>query len=153
VIRGPVAWAAAIVLVVEAVGFVFVNGVLATVVHNQQMSLAGLDPDAMSAGTWGLGGVTALYLLVCAVIMLRTALRGRAPGRVGRPVLITCAVVHGVLGALTVGLVGWTAFALMMVVMGLIVLVLVGPSDPRISDPEVGDRNPVLGQQPTQQGQ
>jgi hypothetical protein len=153
VIRRPVAWAAAIVLVVEAVGFVFVNGVMATVVHNQQMSLAGLDPDAMSAGTWVLGGATALYLVVCAVITLRTALRDRAPGRVGRLVLITCAVVHGVLGALTVGLVGWTAFALMMVVMGLIVLVLVGPADPGLSDPEVGDRNPVLGQQPTQQGQ
>ncbi|MET9481497.1 hypothetical protein [Streptomyces sp. NPDC006638] len=148
VIRRPVAWVAAIVLLVEAVGFVFVNGVLATVVHNQRMSLAGLDPDAMSAGTWAMGGVTALFLVLCAAVMVRTGLTNRAPGRFGRILLITCAVVHGVLGALTVGLVGWTAFLLMMVVLGLVVLVLVGPSDP-----EIRDRHPVLGQQPTQQGQ
>ncbi|MFF2521851.1 hypothetical protein [Streptomyces liangshanensis] len=160
--RGPVAWVAASVLLVEAVGFLFVNGVLATVVHNQRMSLAGVDPDAMSAGTWALGGVTALFLVLCAVIMVRTALTHRAPGRFGRVVLITCAVVHGVLGALTVGLVGWTAFAWMTGVLALVVLVLVGPadapgapgpSDPETSDPQIGDRHPVLGQQPTQQGQ
>jgi preprotein translocase subunit SecG len=34
-------------------------------------------------------------------------------------------VVHGVLGALTVGLIGWAAFVFMMVVLGLIVLTLV----------------------------
>jgi hypothetical protein len=48
----------------------------------------------------------------------------RAPGRFARILLISCAVVHGVLGALTVGLVGWLTFAFMMVVIGLIVLTL-----------------------------
>ncbi|MFE3827088.1 hypothetical protein [Streptomyces sp. NPDC059092] len=125
VARGPVAWLAAIVLVLEAVGIVFVNGILATVVDHQRMSLAGLDTDAMFAGTWAMGGVFGLYLVGCAAILARTALRNRAPGRLGRIVLITCAVVHAVLGALTVGLVGWTAFAVMMTIVGLVVLVLV----------------------------
>ncbi|MEV7865506.1 hypothetical protein AB0P17_05250 [Streptomyces sp. NPDC088124] len=126
------AWLAAIVLVAEAVGVVFVNGVLAMVVDNQQMSLAGVDSAAMFAGTWVTGGVFGLYLVVCAGILARTAVRDRAPGRFGRIVLITCAVVHGVLGALTVGLVGWTAFAVMMAIMGLVVLALVAyESEPR----------------------
>jgi hypothetical protein len=44
--------------------------------------------------------------------------------------------VHGVLGALTVGLVGWAAFAALMAALGLIVLTLVayGPR-PRTEAP------------------
>jgi MFS family permease len=125
VVRRPVAFVAAIVLFVEAAGMVLVNGILATVVHNQEMSLAGLDPAAMSAGAWAMGGVAGLYLVLCGLVLLLTGIRDRAPGRVGRVALIGCAVVHGVLGALTVGLVGWAAFAFMMVVLGLIVLTLV----------------------------
>ncbi|MFJ9032215.1 hypothetical protein ACIRQP_27540 [Streptomyces sp. NPDC102274] len=124
--RRPVAWVAAIVLLLEAGGIVFVNGVLATIVDNQRMSLAGLDPSAMSLGTWVMGGVFGGYLVLVAAILLRTALKDRVPGRFGRIALITCAVVHGVLGAVAVGPVGWSAFAFMMVVLGLIVLVLVG---------------------------
>ncbi|MFJ1575967.1 hypothetical protein [Streptomyces sp. NPDC088182] len=124
--RRPVAWVAAVVLLFEAVGVVFVNGVLATVVDNQRMSLAGLDPSAMSLGTWVMGGVLGCFLVLIAAILVRTGIKDRVPGRFGRVALITCAVVHGVLGAVTMGLVGWSAFALMMVVLGLIVLVLVG---------------------------
>ncbi|MGW6604917.1 hypothetical protein [Streptomyces sp. NPDC055036] len=136
VARRPVAWVAAIVLLLEAVGIVFVNGVLATVVDNQRMSLAGLDPSAMSLGTWVMGGVLGAYLLLVAVILARTALKDRAPGRFGRIALIGCAVLHGVLGAVTVGLVGWSAFAFMMVVLGLIVLVLVAYEPERVSPAE-----------------
>ncbi|WP_327258854.1 MULTISPECIES: hypothetical protein [unclassified Streptomyces] len=125
VVRRPVAFVAAIVLFVEAVGIVLINGILATVVKNQDMSLAGLESDAMSSGTWAMGGVFGLYLLLCGLVLLLTGIRDRAPGRAGRIALIGCAVVHGVLGALTVGLVGWTAFGFMMVVLGLIVLTLV----------------------------
>lgn len=125
VVRRPVAWVTAIVLIAEAVGFVFVNGLMATVVDNQQMSLAGLDPDAMSTGAWVAGGALGLYLVVCAALLVRAALTGRGFGRVARPALISCAVLHGVLGALAVGLVGWTAFLFMMVVLALIVLTLV----------------------------
>lgn len=125
VVRRPVAFVAAIVLFVEAAGMVLVNGIMATVVDNQEMSLAGLDPAAMSAGAWVMGGVAGLYLVLCGLVLLLTGIRDRAPGRVGRAALISCAVVHGVLGALTVGLIGWAAFVFMMVVLGLIVLTLV----------------------------
>lgn len=128
--RRLVAFIAALVLAVEAVGVVIVNVVLGTVVENQDMSLAGTDSGVMSKGTWVLGGVSGLFLLLCAAFLVLTGTRDRAPGRVARTVLICCAVVHGVLGALTVGLIGWAAFAWMMVVLGLIVLSLVayGPA-------------------------
>ncbi|MDP5314301.1 hypothetical protein P8A21_25135 [Streptomyces poriferorum] len=131
VVRRPVAFIAALVLFAEAVGIVIINVVLGTVVKNQDMSLAGTDPGVMSKGTWVLGGVSGLFLVLCGVLLLVAGIRDRAPGRAARIVLIGCAVVHGVLGALTVGLVGWAAFALMMVVLGLIVLTLVayGPAD------------------------
>ncbi|MEU9015539.1 hypothetical protein AB0D12_38800 [Streptomyces sp. NPDC048479] len=116
---------AAIVLLAEAVGIVLINGILATFVDKQDMSLADLDPDAMVTGTWVMGGVFGLFLAACGVVLLFTGLRNRAPGRFGRILLISCAIMHGVLGALTVGLVGWDAFAFMMVVLGLIVLTLV----------------------------
>ncbi|WUW21996.1 hypothetical protein OG521_14830 [Streptomyces sp. NBC_01463] len=125
VVRRPVAVIAALVLFAEAVGIVIINVVLGTVVKNQDMSLAGTDPGVMSKGTWVLGGVSGLFLVLCGVLLLLTGIRDRAPGRAARIVLICCAVIHGVLGALTVGLVGWTAFVFMMVVLGLIVLTLV----------------------------
>ncbi|AVZ74949.1 hypothetical protein SLUN_24975 [Streptomyces lunaelactis] len=137
--RRPVAVVAAIVLLVEAVGIVVINGILATFVDKQSMSLADLDPDAMVTGTWVMGGVFGLYLAACGVVLLLAGLRDRAPGRAARILLISCAIVHGVLGALTVGLVGWDAFAFMMVGLGLIVLTLVayGKRDaPRDSEPK-----------------
>ncbi|MFF2860254.1 hypothetical protein ACFVSX_10205 [Streptomyces rubiginosohelvolus] len=138
--RRPVAIVAALVLFGEAVGIVLINAVLATVAENQSMSLAGLDPDAMSAGTWVMGGVFGLLLVLCGLIALIAGIRDRAPGRVGRIVLIGCAVVHGVLGAVTVGLVGWAAFAFMMVVLALLVFTLLsyGPGTrPQAQRPEL----------------
>ncbi|MFD7532082.1 MULTISPECIES: hypothetical protein [unclassified Streptomyces] len=150
VVRRPVAFVAAIVLFVEAVGIVLINGILATVVKNQTMSLAGMDPAVMSNGTWAMGGVFGLYLLLCGLLLLLAGIRDRAPGRFARIVLIVCAVVHAVLGALTVGLVGWAAFASMMVVLGLIVLTLVaygarpdGPADEPADGAGAGAPAPV----------
>ncbi|NED10210.1 hypothetical protein [Streptomyces sp. SID9124] len=145
VVRRLVAFIAALVLAVEAVGIVIINVVMGTVVKNQDMSLAGTNPDVMSKGTWVLGGVSGLFLLLCAVILVLAGARDRAPGRVARVVLICCAVVHGVLGALTVGLVGWTAFAWMMVVLGLIVLALVayGPEPEPKPEPEPESEQPA----------
>lgn len=138
-VRRPVAFVAAIVLFAEAVGIVLINGILATVVKNQDMSLAGMDPAVMSNGTWAMGGVFGLYLLLCGLFLLLAGARDRAPGRFARIVLIICAVVHAVLGALTVGLIGWAAFASMMVVLGLIVLTLVAygtrSEEPRSEEP------------------
>ncbi|WP_367044538.1 hypothetical protein [Streptomyces sp. Je 1-332] len=123
--RRPVAWVGAIVLLVEAVGIALLNWFLGLVVNKQDMSLAGLDPHAMSVSTWIAGGVFGLYLALCGVVMLRSAITDRAPGRFGRLLLISAAVVHALLGAFSVGLVGWPAFAFMMIVLGLIVLTLV----------------------------
>lgn len=120
----PVAAAAAAALIVEALAIAFVNLVLGLAVKQQSMSFGGLPPSAMSLGAYVAGGLFALFLLACAVLLLRTAVTDRAPGRLGRLVLIVCAVVHGILGAAVVGIVGWAAFAAMMVVLGLLVWTL-----------------------------
>lgn len=122
--RRPVAVVTAVLLIVEAAGIALLNWVLGLVVDRQQMSLGGLDTDTMSVGTWVAGGVLGLYLLLCGAVLLRMAVRDRAPGRPARILLITCAVAHALVGAFSVGLVGWLAFALMMVMLGLIVLSL-----------------------------
>ncbi|WP_309484438.1 hypothetical protein [Streptomyces himalayensis] len=122
--RRTVAWVASIVLFVEAGGVALLNWFLGHVVDRQDMSLAGLDPHAMSVSAWIAGGVFGLYLALCGLAALLPALRGRAPAGFGRVLLISAAVVHAVLGAFVVGLVGWGAFAFMMLVLGLIVLTL-----------------------------
>ncbi|ARF66350.1 MULTISPECIES: hypothetical protein [Streptomyces] len=134
--RRGVAIVTALVLFGEAVGIVLINAALATITENQNMSLAGMDPEAMTTGTWVMGGVSGLLLVLCGVIALLAGVRDRSPGRLGRIVLIGCAVVHGVLGAVTVGLIGWSAFAFMMAVLALLVLTLLayGPETPADGD-------------------
>ncbi|MCX4577114.1 hypothetical protein [Streptomyces sp. NBC_01571] len=141
-VRRPVAWVAAIVLFVEAVGIALLNWFLGVVVDRQDMSLAGLDSDMMSTSSKIGGVVFGLYFALCGVVALLVAVRNRAPGVVGRVLLISAAVVHGLLGAFTVGLVGWGAFAFMMVVLGLILFTLLafGPAaGPADAAPEDGD--------------
>ncbi|MET8410096.1 hypothetical protein ABZV34_18685 [Streptomyces sp. NPDC005195] len=134
-VRRPVAWVAAIVLFVEAVGIALLNWFLGVVVDRQDMSLAGLDSDMMSTSSKIGGLVFGLYFALCGVAALLAGVRNRAPGVFGRVLLISAAVVHGLLGAFTVGLVGWGAFAFMMVVLALIVFTLLafgpaaGPAD------------------------
>ena len=141
--RRPVALAAAVVLVLEAVGIVLLNWILSIVVDRQQMSMAGMQPRAMSTGAWVAGGLFGLYLLFCAVVLVRTAVRDRAPGGFVRIALISCAVVHGVAGALAVGLVGWVAFLGAMVVLALLVLTLMSyaPAEDG-ARPAAGDGTP-----------
>ncbi|MFI1209124.1 hypothetical protein ACH4UV_16115 [Streptomyces sp. NPDC020802] len=122
-VRRPVAWVTAIVLFVEAVGIALVNWFMGVVVDRQDMSLAGLDPDVMSTSSKVAGLLFGLYFALCGFTALRVGLRDRAPAGLGRILLISAAVVHALLGAFTVGLVGWGAFAFMMVVLGLIVLI------------------------------
>lgn len=121
----PVAGIAAVVLMAEAVGIVLLQVFLGMVVDDQQMSLAGLAPRAMTIGSVAGGVLFGGYLLFCALILLRMAVRDRAPGNFFRVLLISAAVVHGLLGAFTVGIVGWTAFVFMMLVLALIVWSLV----------------------------
>lgn len=138
-LRRPVAIVTALVLFGEAVGIFAVNAVLATVAENQNMSLAGMDPKAMSTGTWVMGGVSAALLVGCGLVPLLAGVRDRSPGRFGRIALIGCAVVHGVLGAVTVGLVGWAAFAFMMVVLALLVFTLLAYGPEGRTEDRVGD--------------
>lgn len=114
----------AVVLVVEAAVLVFIHIVLGRTTENQSMSIAGMDPDVMSKATYALGAGMGGFLLLCAVLLAVAAVRDRAPGAFARVVLVTAAVIHGLLGALVVGLVGWGAFAVMMVILCLLVLSL-----------------------------
>lgn len=124
--RRPVAVVAAIVLVLEAFGIALLNWILGLVVDHQEMSMAGLDPRVTTLATWIAGVAIGVYLVTCALVLLRAAVRDKGPARFWRVLLISAAVLHGLLGALCVGLVGWLGFAFMMVVLGLIVLSLVG---------------------------
>jgi hypothetical protein len=123
-VRRSVAWAVTVVLFVEALGVVALNWLLGIVVDNQDMSLAGLDPDMMSTSSKIGGIVFGLYFALCALVALLVAVRDRSPVGFGRILLISAAVVHGLLGAFVWGLVGWQAFVFMVLVLGLIVLLL-----------------------------
>ncbi|WP_246203859.1 hypothetical protein [Streptomyces tailanensis] len=123
-IRRPVAVVTAIVLFAEGLGIAGLQWFLGTVVDRQKMSLAGLDPDVMSVSTKAGGVLFGLYFVFCGVVALLVSLRNRPAAGLGRILLISAAVVHGLLGALTVGLVGWGAFVFMVVVLGLVVLTL-----------------------------
>ncbi|MEU9150947.1 hypothetical protein AB0D59_10445 [Streptomyces sp. NPDC048417] len=123
-VRRPVAWVVAVVLLVEALGVAALNWFMGVVVDRQDMSLAGLDPDNMSM-TAKIGAVVfGLYFALCALVALLVAIRNRAPAGLGRILLISVAVVHGLLGAVAWGLIGWTAFLFMVVVLALVVLLL-----------------------------
>nr|WP_189301744.1 hypothetical protein [Streptomyces cinerochromogenes] len=124
-VRRPVAWVVAVVLLAEAVFIAALNWFLGMVVDRQGMSLAGLDPDVMARTSKIAGVVFGLYFAVCALVAVLVAVRDRAPAGLGRVLLISAAVVHGLLGAFAWGPVGWRAFLFMMVVLALIVLLLV----------------------------
>jgi hypothetical protein len=119
-----VALVTAVVLFCEAVGIALLNWSLGTLVDRQQMSLAGLEPAKMSASSKIGGLVFGLYFVLCGIAALAVCLRNRPSAGLGRILLISAAVVHAVLGAFAVGLIGWRAFAYMMVVLALIVLTL-----------------------------
>ncbi|MEU3857883.1 hypothetical protein AB0F03_10980 [Streptomyces sp. NPDC028722] len=118
------AWLVTVVLLTEAVVVAALNWVLGTVVDRQHMSLAGLDPSMMATSSKIGGIVFGAYFALCALVTLLVAVRDRAPAGFGRVLLVSAAVVHGLLGAFAWGLVGWTAFLFMVVVLGLIVLLL-----------------------------
>ncbi|MER8033567.1 hypothetical protein ABTY14_00660 [Streptomyces hydrogenans] len=144
VARRPIAFVTAAVLLVEAPAIVGLNAVMARFVEVQSMSLDGLDPDHMVTGTWALGIGSGVALLLCALAALVAGIRDRRPGRLGRGLLIGCAVVHGLLGAVAAALVGWTAFAALMAVVALIVLTLV------MYDKEPGAPEPAKAPEPAE---
>ncbi|MFC8423659.1 hypothetical protein ACFUN7_22770 [Streptomyces sp. NPDC057236] len=123
------AWVVALVLFAEALGTAALNWFLGVVVDRQDMSLAGLDPDVMSTSSKIGGIVFGLYFALCGLVALLVALRDRAPAGLGRVLLISAAVVHALLGAVTWGLVGPPAFLYMVVVLALVVLLLMTYDD------------------------
>ncbi|MFF3602503.1 hypothetical protein [Streptomyces sp. NPDC002463] len=141
--RRPIALVTAAVLLLEAPGIVAINAVMAGFLEAQSMSLAGMDPDAMVTGTWGLGIASGVALLLCGLVALVAGVRDRRPGRFGRALLIGCAIVHGVLGAVSVGLLGWPAFAFLVTVLGLVVLTLVAYGEERAKD--AAEEVPAVG--------
>lgn len=142
--RRPVAWIVAVVLFAEGLGIAALQWFLGVVVDRQDMSLAGLDPDVMSVSSKAGGLVFGGYFALCGLVALLVALRDRAPAGFGRILLISAAVVHGLLGAFAWGLVGWTAFLFMVVVLALVVLLLMtydaqaGPGEPAGAAPDGG---------------
>lgn len=146
VVRRPVAWIVAVVLFVEALGVAALNWFLGVVVDRQDMSLAGLDPHVMSTSSKIGGIVFGLYFAFCGLVALLVALRDRRPAGLGRILLISAAVVHGLLGAFAWGLMGWPEFLFMVVVLALIVLLLMtydgqeapAATEPRDSAPQDG---------------
>lgn len=148
VVRRPVAWVVAVVLFAEAFGVAALNWFLGVVVDRQDMSLAGLDPDMMSMSSKVGGIVFGLYYALCGLVALLVAIRNRPPAGLGRILLISAAVVHGLLGALVWGLVGWTAFLFMVVVLALIVLLLMSydlPAEPGDAAPPAKEPEPQSG--------
>ncbi|MEU1225085.1 hypothetical protein [Streptomyces sp. NPDC005828] len=141
--RRPIALVTAAVLFLEAPGIVAINAVMAGFLEAQSMSLAGMDPDAMVTGTWGLGIASGVALLLCGLVALVAGVRDRRPGRFGRALLIGCAIVHGVLGAVSVGLLGWPAFVFLVTVLGLVVLTLVAYGEERAKD--ASEEVPAVG--------
>ncbi|WP_262056022.1 hypothetical protein [Streptomyces sp. STR69] len=152
------AWILAVVLFVEAFGVAALNWFLGIVADRQNMSLAGIDPDAMSVSSKIGGVVFGLYFLLCAVVALLVAVRDRAPAGLGRILLISVAVVHGLLGAFAWAMVlNKAAFVFMVVVLGLVILLLMtydrlegpsgaapasdGPDGPK--DPEQPEKDPA----------
>ncbi|MCF4140063.1 hypothetical protein L1856_29415 [Streptomyces sp. Tue 6430] len=154
-VRRPVAVVVAVVLVVEALGVAALNWFLGIVVDRQDMSLAGLDPDVMSTSSKAGGIVFGLYFAFCGLVALLVAVRDQPPAGFGRVLLISAAVVHGLLAAVAWGLVGWPAFLFMVVVLALIVLLLMtydrhdGPAtpaaEPRAEGPKDQGPAPVSG--------
>jgi predicted MFS family arabinose efflux permease len=140
----------AVVLFVEAFGVAALNWFMGVVVDRQDMSLAGLDSDTMATSSKVGGVLFGLYYALCGLVALLVALRNRPPAGFGRILLISAAVVHGLLGAFVWGLVGWPAFLFMIVVLALIVLLLMSYDSPeeRTAAPAADAPGPEDGKGP-----
>ncbi|MEV1011328.1 hypothetical protein [Streptomyces sp. NPDC049881] len=128
------------------------HAALAVAADRQEIEVGGVPPGVLVAAAWSGGVLVAGALALTAVPLLRVAVRDRPPGRGWRRVLAAGAGLHAVLGALTLAVVDWTVFAVLMAVFALIVGTLTltpppGPSRPEVGDP---DADPVPQQAPQQ---
>jgi hypothetical protein len=137
--RRAVLVAAAALLVIEALVFALIGLVMGLAVRRQQMSVGGLSTDAMAVGAWAGQGLLALFLLICAGAAARAGLRvgtgpkgaaGRGAAR-ARALLVICAVLQGLLGAVLLGLSGVPVFAAMMLMLAMVVLAVLALGEPR----------------------
>ncbi|MGW3293945.1 hypothetical protein ACWC9S_08260 [Streptomyces xiamenensis] len=154
--RRSVAAVTAAAVITGAAALGALHWILGIVVDRQRMSLAGVSPTTMTVSTWTAGALLAVFLLLCAAALARTAATDRPPGRYRRAALIGCAVLHAVLGALSAALLGWWVFAAVMTVFGLVVLTLTmyPPVAPAASSlvPQLGDGDAETAEQRPQQG-
>ncbi|WP_241562027.1 hypothetical protein [Streptomyces hoynatensis] len=114
----------AVVVAGAAVTLAVLNWVVGLAADRQEISVGGVSPEALSVGAYCGGGVLGAFLLLCGILLVRIAVLDRAPGRAARAALVAAAVLHALLGALAVGLVGWPAFLLLMLVFSLLMLTL-----------------------------
>ncbi|WP_340376553.1 hypothetical protein U5640_16520 [Streptomyces sp. SS7] len=141
-VRRPLALIVALVLFAEGFGIALLNWALGIMADSQNMSMAGIDPDVMATSSKVGGIVFGLYFAVCGLVALLVAVRNRAPSLLGRILLISAAVTHGLLGAFAWGLLGPAQFTFMVVVLGLIVLLLMtydAPPRPAAEAPRDGE--------------
>jgi hypothetical protein len=126
--RRMVLAAAAVLLLVESLVIALVGLVLGVAASRQHMSVAGLPSSRIAMTSWVGQGALAAFLLVCAVLVAFAAARDAVRPTV-RILLIICAVLNGVLAALAVALSGWAAFAVMVLVTGVLVLAVLSAND------------------------
>lgn len=132
-------------LLAQAVGLAVLHWILGLAVRRQEMSLAGLSTDTMSLSTWIGGALLGAFLLLCAVLLARAALRDRLGGRLVRAALVGALVTQAVLATLSVGLAGWAAFVGLMTVFGLLLLTLSGYPPEAAPAPRRARRRPGGG--------
>ncbi|MFF4649551.1 hypothetical protein [Streptomyces sp. NPDC001380] len=137
--RRAVLVAAAVLLLAEALVFAVLGLVMGLAVRKQSMSIGGLSTDAMAVGAWVGQGLLAAFLLVCAVVAARAGLSGagrrhggapRGAGRLARGLLVGCAVLHGLLAAVLLGLAGWAVFIGLTLVLAVVVLAVLVLREP-----------------------
>lgn len=133
---------AALLLTVEALVTALLGTVLGYAVRAQHMSMGGLSTQSMAVGAWAGLGALAVFLLLVAAVLAFTALRRRAMGRPTRILLIVCAVLHGVLAAVSLALSGWLPFVVLISTLGAVVLVIQSSQEPGSSQESGQGRMP-----------
>ncbi|MFD8805017.1 hypothetical protein [Streptomyces sp. NPDC059597] len=118
------AWIVAVVLLAEGCVIAAFNWFLGMVADRQHMSLAGIDPDLMSASSKIGGVVFGLYFALCALVALLVAVRDRAPAGFGRILLVSAAVVHALLAAAALALTDPAVYVTLIVTFALLLLLL-----------------------------
>ncbi|MBB1258967.1 hypothetical protein [Streptomyces alkaliterrae] len=112
----PLTLLTAAALLTEAVALAVLLWLLAAFVDAQSMSLADLPSTHLALAARAGGVLLAALPALCAFLLLRR----RPPGRVARALLVACCLSHGILGAVAIALVSWTAFITLMLPLALL---------------------------------